>query len=160
MKKSSSGSRVWLIVVACLILAGTAAFFVGGIVESNAREQQAAIERTKLQNAQNQILTLQSVNQLLSANVWAYRAAHALDNRNFGVANDDAARVVASLKAVNASDAGGNAIATLREEAGRIKISVAQNLGAQRAQLLHLAAGITRLAEQSETKAGLTRAKE
>ncbi|HVA28480.1 MAG TPA: hypothetical protein VNF68_09890 [Candidatus Baltobacteraceae bacterium] len=159
MKKSSSGSRVWLIVVACLILAGTAAYFVGGKVESNAREQQAAVERTKLQNAQNQILTLQSVNQLLTANVWAYRAAYALDNRNFGVANDDAAKVVASLKAVNASDAGvdSNAVATLREGAARIKISVAQNLEAQRAALLHLAAGITKLAEQSETKIGLTR---
>jgi hypothetical protein len=151
MKKSSSGARVWLIVVACLVLAGAAAYFAGGKVASNARDQQLAAERTNLQNAQNRILTLQSVNQLLTANVLAYRAVYALDNRNFGVANDDVAKVVASLEAVKASDAGvdGNEIVTLREEASRIKISVAENLEAQRAQLLRLATGITRQAEQS-----------
>jgi hypothetical protein len=159
MKKPSSSFRAWLLVVVFLILAGTAAYFIGTAVGSNAREKSAAAEKAKLQNARGQILRLQSVNELLHANVWAYRAVYALDDRNFGVANDDATKVVASLRAINATSAGvgANAVSALQREAAGVKISVAQNLESQRAQLLHLAAGITRLAEQSEAKARSTR---
>jgi beta-lactamase regulating signal transducer with metallopeptidase domain len=154
MTKASSGARVWLIVVAVLIIAGVAAYFIGSAIGSNAQADNTAAEQAKVQDAQDRISSLQSLNNLLYANVWAYRAIYALDNRNFGVANDDVAKVAASLKAVEASSAGinGNAVSASEREAAGIKISVAQNLESQRAQLLHLAAGITRLVDQSEAK--------
>jgi hypothetical protein len=158
MKRSPFRLRIWLLVVVFLILAGMAAYFTGMAVGGNAREKSAAAEKVKLQSARGRILGLQSVNDLLHANVWAYRAVYALDNRNFGVANDDVAKVVASLRAVDATSAGvdGNAVSVLRREAADINISVAQNLESQRAELLRLAAGISQLADQSGAKVGST----
>lgn len=159
MKKPYSSSRNWLLIVVFLILAGTAAYFIGAAVGSNAREKSVAAEKAKLQNARGRILSLQSVNELLRANVLAYQAIYALDNRNFGVANGDVAKVVASLRAIDTTGAGvdGNAVSALQREAAGVHISVAQNLESQRAQLLHLAAGITQLGEQSEARARSTR---
>jgi hypothetical protein len=68
--------------------------------------------------------------QLLDAGVPAYRAAVALDNRNFGVANDAVATVVSCLKVVDASAAGidDGPLAALKTEAAGVRISVAADL--------------------------------
>ena len=94
-----------------------------------------------LQGAQARVASLQSARQLLNADVWAYRAAVALDNRNFGVANDAVAGVVASLSAVDAAAAGvdGGSLASVKTEAAGVRISVATNLETQRAQIIRLA---------------------
>ncbi len=162
MVKRSSGTQIWLFVVVVLIGAGVAAYFVGRAMERNASEQAAnagqqqyAAVKSQLQGAQGQIASLQSANQLLTANVWAYRASVALDNRNFGVANAAVAKVVTSLSTVDATSAGldSKSLAALQKEAAGVKISVATNLESQRTQLLHLAASITALVGQADTKA-------
>ncbi len=161
MEKHSSGTRNWLIVVFVLIIAGVAAYFAGGFIERNARardviaaQQQCATVRTQLASAQGHNASLQSVNHLLTANVWAYRAAVALDNRNFGMAHDAVGKVVANLNGVDAVAAGldGNAVTAEKNEAVGVKISVAANLESQRTQVLHLASGISALVGQIGTK--------
>ena len=156
MEQRSSGARNWLIVVGLLIVAGVAAYFVGAAVEHAARARDAAAAKAQLQSAQTQVASLQSVKQLLTADVWAYRAAAALDNRNFGVANDAVTRVVASLNSVNVAAAGleSEPLNALKGEASGVKISVATNLEAQRAQLLRLATDTTALVEKSAAKTG------
>lgn len=84
----------------------------------------------------------------------AYRAAVALDNRNFGVANDDVARVVASLNGVDATAAGVDnaSLAAVKSEAAGVRISVATNLQSQRAQLLRLADDLSALSGKSPAR--------
>ena len=165
MENRSSGTRNWLIVVVVLVVGGVAAYFAGGFVERNARagdviaaQQQYATVKTQLANAQGQNASLESANHLLTASVWAYRAAVALDNRNFGVANDAVAKVVANLNGVDAAAAGlnGNAVTSLKQQASGVKISVAANLESQRTQILKLASGITALVGQTGTKKNST----
>lgn len=161
MEERSSGTRNWLIVVIVLIIAGVAAYFAGSFVERNASaqntlaaEQQYAAVKMQLASAQAQNTSLQSVNRLLAANVWAYRAAVALDNRNFGVANDAIAKVVANLNGVDGATAGldSAAVMAVKKEALGVKISVALNLESQRTQIVHLASAITALVGQTRTK--------
>jgi hypothetical protein len=98
----------------------------------------------------------QSVNQLLLADLWIYRAAAELDERNFGLANKAVAKAVAALNAVEPADAGIEAapLAAVRAEAAHVNIAVATDLGAQRAQLLRLAADIDTLVEASAATTG------
>jgi len=159
MARSISGNRIWLILTAVLIVCGVGAYFVGGAVHQAARDRDAtaaaqrhsAVE-AQFKGAQSQVDSLKSANQILTANVWAYRAAVALDNRNFGVANDAVAEVVASLGAVDADAANldSNALETLKREAAAVKISVAADLASQRNQLLRLADDVNALAERSQ----------
>jgi hypothetical protein len=156
MERRSAGARNWLIVVGLLIVAGIAAYFIGRALEHEHGARDAAATKVRLQSAQTQIASLQSFKQLLNADVWAYRAAVALDNRNFGVANDAVATVVASLNAVDPSAAGldSGSLAALKSEAAAVKISVATNLEFQRAQLIHLADDITALSGRSADSRG------
>lgn len=149
-----TGNRIWLIIIAVLIAAGVVAYFVGSGVERSARFQQLADAKTQLQEARSQIAALQSAKHLLGAGVWTYRAAVALDNRNFGVANDAAANALTNVNAVEAGAAGldGKQLTALQNEAAGVKISVARNLASQRAQLLRLAAGINAMIAQSAPK--------
>jgi type II secretory pathway pseudopilin PulG len=150
MEKHSSGARIWVVVVV-LIVAGVAAYFAGNAVEHAARARDAKAAEQQYAAAKTQIASLQSFNQLLTANVWAYRAAVALDNRNFGFANDAVVNVVASLNDVNAAtaDLDSKSLKALQNEAANVKISVATNLESQRNQLIQLAADITSLVGKS-----------
>ncbi len=147
MEPRSTRTRNGVILVGVLIVAGVAAYVAGASVEHQARTREAATAAAQLQAARTQVASLQSLRQLLSADTWAYRAAVALDNRNFGVANDDVAQVVVSLNAVDAAAAGINtrSLVALKTEAAGVRISVATNLEAQRTQLVRLADGITAL---------------
>lgn len=111
---------------------------------AEARAAQAAAESDRLARI--------TANQLLTANVWVYRAAAALDDRNFGVANDAMDEVVKALEAVTVSE-GDPLQAGLSEAltaARALNISVASNLEPQREALLTLARRMTALAEQSQ----------
>lgn len=92
-----------------------------------------------------------TANQLLTANVWVYRATTALDDRNFGVANDAMDEAVKALEAVTVSE--GDPLQTGLTEAltaaRALDISVASNLEPQREALLALARRVTGLAEGS-----------
>ena len=150
MEKRSSGTRAWVITVVILIVAGVAAYFAGTFVERSANAKNADLNQQQIVVAQQRIASLGSANHLLTANVWVYRAAVALDNRNFGVANNDMTNVVASLHGVDAANIGLDsiAIAALENQAKSIKLSVATNLQPQRAQVLRLASDISSASEK------------
>jgi hypothetical protein len=156
MERLPSRVLTWLLVVAVLIVAGVSAYFAGTVSESAARARDAAaaaqrysVVDGKLRSAQTDIASLQSVNQLLRADLWIYRAAAELDARNFGRANEAVAKTVAALNAVNPTAAGIEAapLTAVRAEAASVNIAVATDLGAQRAQLLRLAADVNVLVE-------------
>jgi hypothetical protein len=156
MKAQSSSTRIWLIVVAILLLGGVIAYVVGGAREHAARLRDSTQSAAALQTARTRLAACRSVNQLLAADAWTYRAAAALDNRNFGVAGDAMAKVEASLNRLDpaAAGVGDAAVARVRSEAAAVRISVAQNLEAQRGQVIQLAADIGALADQAMAKRG------
>lgn len=96
-----------------------------------------------------------TANQLLTANVWVYRAAAALDDRNFGVANDAMDEAARALEAVTLAegDPRGAGLSEAVVAARALNISVATNLEPQREALLALARRVTALAEQSPAPA-------
>ncbi len=156
MDRRSSPTRTWLIIVGILIVAGVSAYFVGGAVGRGAGTRETADAKARLQSAQARLSSLDSNNQLLKADVWTYRAAAALDSRNFGVANEAVASAVASLNGVDASAGGvdSGALASVKTEAAGVRISVATNLETQRAQLMRLADDIAALSGPSATVRG------
>ncbi len=163
MERHASGTRLWLTVVIVLVLAGVAAYFAGTLVEraagaQSAREarQQYAALKGQLAQADARNATLHSVNRLLSANVWAYRAAVALDNRNFGVADNAINMVATTLHGLDAAATGLNAAAVtaVQKQAASVKISVAQNLESQHTQVLALASSINALVRRATAAAG------
>jgi len=150
MEKHASGTRAWVITVVILVVAGVAAYFAGNFVERSASAKNAALNRQQIVLAHERIASLRSANQLLTANVWIYRAAVALDNRNFGVANKDVTKAVASLHGVDAASIGldSAAIAALEKQATSAKVSVVATLQSQRTQRLRLASDISGASEK------------
>jgi hypothetical protein len=105
--------------------------------------------------AESDRLSRLTANQLLTANVWVYRAAVALDDRNFGVANDAMGEVVKALESVTLAEGD-----PLQEElsgvlaaARDLDISVASNLAPQREALLALERRVSGLTEHSQALA-------
>ncbi len=149
METPPPGRRIWFVaVIGVLLIAAVVSYFVGGEIERSAGARVTAVADQRIATSEIQVASLRSANALLAANVWAYRATAALDERNFGQANDAAVNVVAGLSGVDAAASGINSVVlkSVQAEAASIKISVAADLQAQRGQLLHLAADITDLA--------------
>lgn len=90
-------------------------------------------------------------NELLSANVWIYRAAVALDDRNFGVAKNAMDETVKALEAVTLleGDPRQTELSAVLTAAQTLDISVANNLAPQREALFNLARRVNALNEQS-----------
>lgn len=144
----SSRHRLQVVtVMGALIAAGVAAYFIGGAVTRSKLAMEVATLKQDCAAAQTKLVAARSANALLMANVWAYRAIAALDDRNFGLANDAVARTVTDLKAVDAVASGTDvsALMAARAEAAGLKIYVATDLESQRGQLLRLAADLTAL---------------
>jgi uncharacterized protein (UPF0333 family) len=80
-----SGTRNWLILVGVLMVAVVVSYFIGQGIESAKRAKELAATQQRYTAATVQISNLNSANSLLTANVWAYRASVAVDNRNFGM---------------------------------------------------------------------------
>lgn len=145
-----SARRKWVAAAAAVLALG-AAFLAGYLIERGARqgaEARVAAAETQLQQAQGQVAAAQARNRLLAANVAVFRAAAALDNRNFGVANDLMNAVRSNLQQVEAAAAPGldpAALAAVRERANAVQVSVATDFEAQRDELLGLAADINTL---------------
>lgn len=147
-----SNNRGWAIAVACLALGVVAAYFVGIGSEHMTQSKKIAAVQIKYEQSQAQLATVQTLSELLRANGWAYRAAIALDNRNFGLANDGMAKVSQNLSAVDAQRAGLDqaSLSAVMAEAASLKIAVATDLEPQRAQLLKLANDISVLTDAAK----------
>ncbi len=96
-----------------------------------------------------------TANDLLIANIWVYRATVALDDRNFGLANDAMDQSVRALEAVtlNEGDPLQKDLSEVVAAARALDISVARNLAPQRKALLDLERQVSGLTEQSQALA-------
>lgn len=138
--------RIGLAALIALLLFGA-----GYLTRDLPARSEIAEARAARDAAESDRQTRTTANQLLTANVWVYRAAAALDDRNFGVANDAMDEAVSALEAVSLAE-GDPRSAELSEAlaaARDLNISVARNLEPQREALLALAGRVTDLAEQS-----------
>lgn len=147
----ASGSRSMLIRIGLTALLAILLFGAGYLTRDLPARNEIAEARTARDAAESDRQTRITANQLLTANVWVYRAAAALDDRNFGVANDAMNEAVSALEAVTLAEgdprAAGLAEAVVAARA--LDISVASNLAPQRGALLALARRVTELAEPS-----------
>lgn len=149
------GARTWIVVVVVFVVAVVAAYFAGHFIEHSAAGKAVASAEQKSAAAHSEATRAQAANRILAANIWAYRASVALDQRNFGVANDAVGKVVSSLDGVDTAAARVDpaAVKSARDEALAAKVSVAADLEAQRARLLRLADDIAVLADSAGAKA-------
>lgn len=141
--------KVLLIALAVVAVCILAAFFSGRGLARSAAQAEAAVVASSLESANARVAALQARSELLSANIWVYKATTALDNRNFGVANDAMANAVMRLGRIDpgAAKVDPSALAAVQQEAAALKINVATDLQPQRAALLKLAAKVTDLAD-------------
>lgn len=141
--------KVLLVGIAVLAASVLVAYFAGRGLERSAAQKQAAVAARSLESANARAAALQARVELLSANVWVYKATTALDNRNFGLANDAMANAVTRLRRVEAGPASlaPGALAAVQRDAAALRINVATDLQPQRAALLKLAASVTALAD-------------
>lgn len=133
------------------LLIGIAVLIVGIFVERSWTQHRIAAAVSSVAAANARAAALQSRVDLLTANVWVYKASTALDNRNFGEANEAMAIAVTRLNSLDAGAANldNTALAAVRSDASALKIAVTTHLEPQRTQLLKLAASLTELAGAS-----------
>ena len=148
---SGPGSRSIWIRIGLAALVAVLLFGAGYLTRDLPARSEIAEARAARDAAESDRQTLTAANQLLTANVWVYRAAAALDDRNFGVANDAMNEAVTALEAVTLAegDPRGAELAEAVAAARALDISVASNLEPQRDALLALARQVTALAEQA-----------
>ncbi|MDP2765297.1 MAG: hypothetical protein Q8O54_10735 [Brevundimonas sp.] len=150
---AAPGARSMLIRVGLAALAAVLLFGAGYLTRDLPARSEIAEARAARDAAESDRQARLAAHQLLTANVWVYRAAAALDDRNFGVANDAMNEAVRALEAVTltAGDPRAVELAEAVTAARDLNISVASNLEPQRGALLALARRVTALAEESPT---------
>lgn len=144
------------VVVALLIILGV---YLWGNAQTRSQldaqqadyEQRISQVQNQLQATQSKLATAQSRNQLLMARTDLYRAAAALDQRNFGIANTHLQQAGQALGRVDASsaDLDSSKLSQLRTSIGSLNINVATNLQDQRNLVLDLAAQLDAVALQA-----------
>ena len=152
---SGPGGRSMLIRLGLAALVAVLLFGAGYLTRDLPARSAIAEARAARDAAESDRQTRITANQLLTANVWVYRAAAALDDRNFGVANDAMNEAVRALEAVTLAE-GDPRSAGLAESvvaARGADMSVASILEPQRGALLALAPRVPDLAEQSPVPA-------
>ncbi len=109
-------------------------------LQKTSYEGQLKTAQSQTADAQAQTATLQTQNQLMTARGLLYQGALALDQRNFGIANDDVAKAGQTLDAAKPAEAGlEGKLVPLRQAVTGTKINVAEDLDTQRSHLLDLA---------------------
>jgi len=147
----ASGSRSMLIRIGLAALVAVLLFGAGYLTRDLPARGELAEARAARDAAESDRQARTADNQLLTANVWVYRAAAALDDRNFGVANDAMNAAVGALEAVTLAEGDPRAagLAEAVATARALDISVATNLEPQREAVLALARRVTQLTEQA-----------
>lgn len=111
-------------------------------------EGQLKTAQSQTADAQAQLAAAQTQNQLMTARGLLYQAALALDQRNFGIANDDVAKAGQTLEAAKPADAGVEGkLVPIRQAVTATKINVAEDLDTQRSGLLNLASQVDGLTQ-------------
>ena len=155
MDNRSLAERAKSKLVAFMVLLGAALLIFGaGYLARDIPARKTIAEAESGQRAaEDSVVAMRAENALLSANVWIYRAAAALDDRNFGNANDSVNEATKQLNSVQLPK-NHPSVARLgktRDAADKIDISVATNLEPQRESLLALARDVTRLTQSVRT---------
>ncbi|MDQ3289137.1 MAG: hypothetical protein M3Q42_12960 [Pseudomonadota bacterium] len=152
------------VVVALLIILGV---YLWGNAQTRSQleaqrtdyEQRISQMESQLQGTQGELASARNRNQLLMARTDLYRAAAALDLRNFGIANTHLRQAEQALGRIDASSANLDAgkLKQLRSSIDSLNINVATNLQDQRNQVLDLAAQLDTIALQG-SEVGAARA--
>lgn len=155
---SAPGSRSLLMRIGLTALAAVLVFAAGYLTRDLPARGAIAEARATRDAAESDRRSLITANHLLTANVWVYRAAVALDDRNFGVANDAMAEVVKALESVTLAEGDPlqDELTGVLAAARALDISVASNLAPQRDALLALERRVTGLTEHSQALAAGT----
>lgn len=130
--------------------------FGGGYLTRDLPARSAIAEARAARDAAESSRQAQIVaSRLLAANVWVYRATVALDDRNFGVANNAMGEAVRALEAVTLVEGEPlqKELSAVLTAARALDISVAINLAPQREALLNLERRVSGLTEQSQALA-------
>lgn len=139
----------WLVIAGVALLVALGLYWAGlahgrsqMAQQKSNYEAQLKSARDQTQAAQAQAAALQTQNRVMSARGLLYRAAVALDNRNFGTANDDIQKAQQALAPVQPGDPGVDAgrLNAFRKTLGATRIDVATDTGAAHAQIVDLAA--------------------
>jgi hypothetical protein len=144
------------VVVALLIILGV---YLWGNAQTRSQlsaqqseyEQRISLMQNQLQATQGELASARNRNQLLMARTDLYRAAAALDLRNFGIANTHLRQAEQALGRVDASGANldTSKLNQLRSSIDSLNINVATNLQDQRNQVLDLATQLDSMALQA-----------
>lgn len=116
-------------------------FYVAGYWHAANRAASTVQNLTSEVNAlQTKIATTENHDQLLRARVALFKAAHDMDQRNFGIANGHLKEASTALAAVDARVAGVDPaqLGILRGQLDSFNVNVATDLEAQRTQVLDL----------------------
>lgn len=152
----ASQSRILIIVavvVAALLILGV--YLWGNVQTRNQlsaqqteHDQRISTMQEQLQTTQQELAATQNRNLLLMARTDLYRAAAALDQRNFGIANTHLRQVEGALGEVDPAGAGLDIarFTQLRSSLDGLNINVATDLQDQRNQLLGLASQLDAMA--------------
>lgn len=144
---------IMAVVVAALLILGV--YLWGNVQTRNQlsaqqteHDQRISTMQEQLQTTEQELAATQNRNLLLTARTDLYRAAAALDQRNFGIANTHLRQVEQALGKVDAASAGLDVagLNQLRSSLDGLNINVATDLQDQRNQVLSLASQLDAIA--------------
>ncbi|MDQ3510482.1 MAG: hypothetical protein M3414_02100 [Pseudomonadota bacterium] len=144
---------IMAVVVAALLILGV--YLWGNVQTRNQlsaqqteHDQSISTLQERLQTTERELAATRNRNLLLMARTDLYRAAAALDQRNFGIANTHLRQVEQALGKVDAASAGLDVagLNQLRSSLDGLNINVATDLQDQRNQVLSLASQLDAIA--------------
>ncbi len=144
---------IMAVVVAALLILGV--YLWGNVQTRNQlsaqqteHDQRISTLQVRLQTSERELAATRNRNLLLMARTDLYRAAAALDQRNFGIANTHLRQVEQALGKVDAASAGLDVagLNQLRSSLDGLNINVATDLQDQRNQVLSLASQLDAIA--------------
>lgn len=138
--RKSGPNKIVIGMVVALVVAG--ALYGFGLMQGKGQltaqkadyEAQLQTAQTKVQQANEQVATLTERGHLMQGQLFLYRTAVDLDQRNFGIANTNLKNAAASLAQVKNTEAA--KVSSLHDAIAATNINVATNLEAQRNKVL------------------------
>ena len=147
-------NKVVIGIIVALVVAG--ALYAFGLMSGKGQmaaqktdyEAQLQTSKASLQSANEQVATLTERGYLMQGQLFLYRTAVDLDQRNFGIANTHLKSAAASLAQVKNTQA--EKVSALHDEIAATNINVATNLQTQRDKVLGFVKQLDALAPPSE----------
>lgn len=138
-----------------IVAIASGGLFLGGLLlgrkQSPDLQAQLRQAETELTQTQEQLTASEDRRHLLRALTALYQASVALDQRNFGVANNHIETAAAELANLQGSgEIAPDSLAQLSQDVANTRIDVAVNLEVQRGQVLNLATRLQQLIPEDD----------